>query len=367
MSLGGSFLKTLLIGLAGLANVGLILLFAAGYASAFLPPAWFWWTWLPASLLPFWAAGLLLATAIHLLRGRWGYVALHAVLLALFLTRASLPWPSPPTSPDAASVLTVMSFNYTPFDRSVDQRSLLRNELGALADTHTPDLIAMQSIRVFQRRGQLVFSDQLDTLATAGYHAEPEQNEASYLDTRVPLFQRSGPVLHQEPIVLSSQEDIERHVMRSELEWRGQPIVVYNVHLRSFERSHALNLLARGRYRTAFRELVAVYRRDVLQRTHEARELRALLDEESQPTLLVGDLNASPFNWEYRHVRGTWLDPAAALGGNWRFTWHTRFPLARIDHVLASSHWQPHAMQVDTTRISDHYPLIVSLYLREDT
>ena len=354
-------LKSALGRLARLSNIMLIGLFGIGYVSAFLPPEWFWWTGLPASLLPFLAAGILAAGLLHFVLGHWGYVILHTVLLGLFLMRTGgLPGASE-VPPDDRPLLTVMSFNYTPFERGNEVNPLLRSTLGDLASTYSPDLIAMQSIRVFQRRGELALIDQLDTLATVGYHAEPEHNTAPFLDTRVPLFRHSSPPTRQEPIVLDAQQGTDRHVMRSELEWDGQTIVVYNVHLRSFERGHALNLLATGRYRAALRELVAIYRRDVLHRTREARELRHLLDEETKPLLLIGDMNASPFNWEYRHIRGTRADAAAQMGGNWKFTWHTQLPLARIDHVLTSEHWKPISLRIDTTTISDHYPLIMEL------
>ncbi|MFO8232312.1 MAG: endonuclease/exonuclease/phosphatase family protein [Longimonas sp.] len=360
--------RTVIGGFVTLASMLVLALFSIGFASAYLPPAWFWWTGLPASLLPFLAGASAVLLLLHaLLRyGRW--VAVHAVIVVLFISRAG--WPThmqaDAEAASSADTLTVMSFNYTPQERSPEHAPVLRNTLGDLASTYTPDLIAMQSIRVFQRRGGVALINELDTLATVGYQAKPDAGFAPRFDTRVPLFSRlQGPV-QQEPIVLEAQQDTDRHITRAELSWRGRDIVVYNVHLRSFERGYALELFETGRYRDALRELVAVYRRDVLRRVKEVRELRRRLERETKPTLLIGDLNASPFNWEYRHVRGALRDAPAHLGGNWRFTWHTRMPLARIDHVLTSTHWEALSMHVDATTISDHFPLVVTLRFRED-
>ncbi|PEN08292.1 hypothetical protein CRI93_04010 [Longimonas halophila] len=360
--------RTVLGGFVTLVSMLVLTLFSIGFASAYLPPAWFWWTGLPASLLPFLAmaaAGLFLLHAL-LRHSRW--VAVHAVIVVLFISRAGWPAPMQADANTAtnADTLTVMSFNYTPQEPRPEHAPALRGALGHLASTYAPDLIATQSTRVFQRRGGIALINELDTLATVGYQAKPDAGFAPRFDTRVPLFSRlQGPV-QQEPIVLEAQQDTDRHITRAELSWRGRDIVVYNVHLRSFERGYALDLLEAGRYRDALRELVAVYRRDVLRRVHEVRELRRRLERETKPTLLIGDLNASPFNWEYRHVRGALRDAPARLGGNWRFTWHTRMPLARIDHVLTSTHWEALSMHVDATTISDHFPLIVTLRLRED-
>ena len=353
-------------------------LFSIGFASVYLPPVWFWWTGLPASLLPFLALAAVGLLLVHALLGHGRWAGLHLAVVVLFLIRAG--WPAAlyadlqtqarATQADAATVpradtLTVMSFNYTPQEGGPAHAPVLRNALGHLASTYRPELIAMQSVRVFQRRGRVAFINELDTLAAAGYRVKPDAGFAP-LDTRVPLFSRLPVPMRQQPVVLKAQQRTDRHVTRTELSWQGQDIVVYNAHLRSFERGYALELLEAGRYRDALRELVAVYRRDVLRRVQEVRELRRLVARETQPTLLLGDLNASPFNWEYHHMRGEMRDAAAQLGGNWRFTWHTRLPLARIDHVLTSAHWQPVAMHVDPTHVSDHFPLIVQLQIQPD-
>lgn len=365
--------RAVLRGCATLASVLVLTLFGIGFASAYLPPAWFWWTGLPASLLPFLAvaaAGLLILHGL-LHRSRW--IVLHFVVVVLFVSRAGLPagiQDAMQGDAEAASdteTLTVMSFNYTPQDLTPGSDAVRRSALGQLAARHHPDVIAMQSARVFERRGQVALINELDTLATVGYQTQPNAGPGTRFDTRVPLFSRPDAPARHEPIVLEAQQDTDRHITRAELQWQGQNIVVYNVHLRSFERGYALELLEAGRYRHALLELVAVYRRDVLRRVQEVRELRRLIECETRPTLLVGDLNASPFNWEYHHIRDALHDAPARLGGNWRFTWHTRLPLARIDHVLTSTHWQPVAMQVDPTTISDHYPLVVQLRLQPET
>ena len=363
--------RTVLGGIITLVSVFVIALFSIGFASAYLPPLWFWWTGLPASLLPFLALGAAGLGLLHAVLRHSRWTAAHFAVVVLFVIRAG--WPASlqiEAQADGgafpnADTLTVMSFNYTPQERSPEHAPVLRNTFGHLASTYTPDLIAMQSIRVFQRRGRVTLINGLDTLAAVGYQAQPDTGFTP-IDTRVPLFTRLQGAMRQEPIVLEAQQGTDRHIIRAELAWRGRDIVVYNVHLRSFERGYALELLEAGRYRDALRELVAVYRRDVLRRVEEVRELRRRIERETKPTLLVGDLNASPFNWEYRHVRGALRDAPAHLGGNWRFTWHTRLPLARIDHVLTSAHWDALSMHVDATTISDHFPLVVTLRFRGD-
>ena len=84
------------------------------------------------------------------------------------------------------------------------------------------------------------------------------------------------------------------------------------------------------------------------------------------PLVLCGDLNAIPGTRPYRRLRGLLNDP---------FPWHTwppgtfptAYPLLRIDHVLLSSSWIVHSVDVPRTRLtriaSDHLPLLVEASL----
>src|SRR5690554_6794760 len=67
---------------------GLVLLAAAaGYAAIYLDPRTFWWGELLAVALPALAVLLLVLTAVPVALRRWGWVALHAVVLVVLTLR----------------------------------------------------------------------------------------------------------------------------------------------------------------------------------------------------------------------------------------------------------------------------------------
>lgn len=340
---------------------GWLLLFALGHLSAYLPPAYFWWTGLPASFLPYVGLAALVPLGVHAALRQWGWVAAYGLLLVLLLGRMGLP--SSGAVPPSDDTFQLLSLNYTPITERPIAQPYLREVLGTLAATYAPDAIAIQSMQVYRRGDGVRLFHQLDTLATLGYAVEPQTGAEDHFDTRVPLFVRGGGAPRQDFIALPSQAR-DRHITRSEVAWDGATVAIYNAHLHSFDRNRLLRLLARDAYGAAFREFFAMYRRGMRQRAHEARELRTLVEKDSLPAVVVGDLNATPFNWEYRHLRQVLNDPAARHGANWRATWPADRPLVRIDHVLATPHWRGRGAAVDPAVISDHRALVVGLQLK---
>jgi len=347
----------------GLLSGGWLLIFTLGHLSAYLPPDYFWWTGPPASFLTYVAIVALGFLLVHTLLKQWLWVAAYGFLLLLFLGRMGLPGSTYDVPEDGT--LQILSLNYTPVSESPAMRLYLRETLGQMATTYVPDAIAIQSMQVYRRADGVRLFHELDTLVALGYEVEPQTGAEGRFNTRTPLFVREAGAVRQDFIPLPSQRR-DRHVSRSEVPWQDTTVAIYNTHLHSFDRNRLLMLLERGAYRAAVRESVAMYRRGMLRRANEARELRILVEADSLPVIVVGDLNATPFNWEYRHLRGALADPAAQQGANWRFTWPAYWPLVRIDHVLSTPHWESVGATVDPAVISDHRALVVGLRLHLD-
>ena len=105
------------------------------------------------------------------------------------------------------------------------------------------------------------------------------------------------------------------------------------------------------------------YRADPGVRKQQVAEMLAYLGNAARPTLVLGDLNASPDAPElqplFERLRDTWqkaVDPG--------FTYPAENPVKRIDYVLASSHFLVRSALVAITRASDHRPVVVELLLR---
>jgi endonuclease/exonuclease/phosphatase family metal-dependent hydrolase len=103
-------------------------------------------------------------------------------------------------------------------------------------------------------------------------------------------------------------------------------------------------------------------------------QARALLGPEwlghtacrNRPVILCGDFNASPNSRIYNAIKETLNDTRGKLDyTNTKKTWPSRYPIARLDHVFASSQLEAVSATVSRSDLdkiaSDHLPLIVDL------
>lgn len=104
------------------------------------------------------------------------------------------------------------------------------------------------------------------------------------------------------------------------------------------------------------------YRADPRVRKQQVIEMLAHMGRDSTPTLVLGDLNATPDAPELQPLlerfHDTWREMAEA-----GFTFPADKPVKRIDYILASSHFRVRSASVPVTEASDHRPVLVDLLL----
>jgi endonuclease/exonuclease/phosphatase (EEP) superfamily protein YafD len=95
-------------------------------------------------------------------------------------------------------------------------------------------------------------------------------------------------------------------------------------------------------------------------RNTQLMELPYLAANQKYPTLLIGDLNVSPFSYWFKRVRETGLKDSAK-GFGFQPTWPSNLRVIRIplDHVLYSPGITIHNRWVGGDAGSDHFPVIV--------
>lgn len=81
------------------------------------------------------------------------------------------------------------------------------------------------------------------------------------------------------------------------------------------------------------------------------------------PTVLVGDLNASPWSSAFGGLAANGLRRATGFVPTWPAVGRV-FPGIPIDHVLVSAHWSVVSQARGPDLGSDHYPVVVELALR---
>jgi len=101
-------------------------------------------------------------------------------------------------------------------------------------------------------------------------------------------------------------------------------------------------------------------------RNQQLSAIAEFLRSQSDPMILIGDLNTTPWNHYFKRLlRESGLNDSASVFG-YQPTWPSDLIFLRIslDHCLISSDWKVIHRRVGPPVGSDHFPLIVELALR---
>ena len=138
--------------------------------------------------------------------------------------------------------------------------------------------------------------------------------------------------------------DIMSHfrIQYAVLEWQDQPVMVYGAHP-----NPPLGI------------------RGTQQRDSELTEIRHILGRETQPLILLGDLNASPWSAPMRQIFAETDLRHGSHGHGIRPTWWfgTQLLALPYDHILVSSEWQVLTYEIGPDIGSDHFPVLADVVL----
>lgn len=353
-------------------NVPVALLFAAGYAGRYVHPADAWILQLFALGLPVLALGLLLLGAAALILKSRRIVVLNGLLVLLYLFRtAPFERVAGVAQPENADSLIVMSFNTGNLTSRGDD-TLVDEIL-----TEMPDVLALQETPVAFTNNARVLGSHRELLPLFQHYelrrpeVQPGSNavvERGYTKTLLPIFSRDEFRRYEEiELRTGAPGTSSQYVVltRAEFDVDESRVAVYNVHLRSYGAGLRSNGVPISRRSPAFwRDKGRTFASDTKARAAEAEAIRTVLDSETLPFIVCGDLNSTPESWVYRHLSRGLQDAFRSAGGFWGATFHSDFPAVRIDYILASRDWAVLETDELMTKISDHRPVKTLLALR---
>ncbi len=152
-----------------------------------------------------------------------------------------------------------------------------------------------------------------------------------------------------------------------EIEYGGQPIVLYSVHLPTPRGD--LNSLRHGGILS--RETRDKYKASQERRLKFAREFLEVLKKERRPFIVAGDFNMPDTGWLYRQYHGAMKDAFAAAGSGFGYTFPggTMNPLAlfrpwlRLDYIFCGGGWKPLFCCVESDRSAQHQAVFAEFEL----
>lgn len=377
-------------------DVALALVFLSGFAALYVPPRAAWGLQAAALALPLCSVFVVVALGISLANGRTPTTVLHGVLAILAMWRFFSPQLlySETDGGLFAKKLSVLSFNAQSGKVSASSLSALHRlttsgeapevialqEAGVAFTDMTGDAYAHPHPRLRSLTESLPNAYRWARLSDAG-HARilitpilirnAELGTTHFTDVLLSSASRDAPFSFDSTGGDPWREPLEDSPNRSgvatrlEFTWERQRVAIYNVHLRSFDAQRPWTGPWRERLSpTRWLQALRAYRTDLIAREEEARALRRLLDAETLPTLLVGDLNSTPHQWLTHHLRQGRTDMLSIIGIGRNATFPAALPLVRIDAAMADTAWRPLSAEVRTDIHSDHCALVVRTALR---
>ena len=276
----------------------------------------------------------------HAAGGTTVFASVLAVVLAL-LSSACSPLPHATNG----RAVRVMSYNIRSGNGNLDSTA-------AAIRAQRPDIVALQEVDVHWAE-RSAFADQVSELA-AKLGMEARFAPIYVLPGLTPgAFPREFGValLSRYPIVRFRNDTIARLSTQVQtpvpspapglldvvLDVGGQPVRVFNTHLD--------------------------YRKDPAVRATQVQQMLGYIGDLSVPTLVFGDLNASPDAPELQpllqRLHDSWAGSPSA-----GFSYPADAPHARIDYVLVSPQFIVRSVRVPETQASDHRPVVAELLLR---
>ncbi len=345
---------------------GLLLgLFLAGYVARYIPPRFLWWTELVAIGLPYLSLLLVPGGIVLALVGKWRWLIVHVVFLLMALFRFDAFHRVWPVTADPSDVLTVMTFNFPESAGGVTVREQ-RRRVAEIVETHRPDIIALQDVKVM-RTGPRRFEARphvsvlFDSL---GYRVSTDF-QAAYRATDQPVFGKVEMGAFREILLRKDPSDLLNLVIvRVPFTWQGREAVLYNLHLRSFGYKKPWTEDNPDVFSKAFWRPYWHRYRDAFQiRSWEVEQVIEMASRETLPLIVCGDFNSTPHNWAYGRLRSALglRDAFLEAGAGWGATYHSGYPLVRIDFVLASPEWEVVSAEAPGLILSDHRPVVARL------
>ena len=348
-------------------EIPLLLLFVVGFAAWWLNPATFWWAAIVAVGLSYLAFAFLFFGGFAFGMGYKGLGWFHVLLLIFYAIRIFPPSFFEKAKPQVQD-LKLLNYNIAQHPLYTEaEASVFRKQLEALINEyHLTEIDGMvlneQGGMWIQGEYQPSFSTRI--LAEQGFDIAIPPKIMERRVSQSVLFKPKYGVKATKAVY--EPKEYRTIYYRVEFIYQGKKAAMYALHLASLGGKKPWNeRKTKISSKKTWIEYIRQYRRAYAIHVKEVIQIKRALKEEKLPYLLIGDLNATMHNWEYRHLAKGLQDVYLAKGKGWGGTYRNDFPLVRIDFILASKEWLPVSSTTLSSDFSDHLAVLGRLRWRK--
>lgn len=268
-----------------------------------------------------------------------------------------------PIAPEG-NTLKVMSFNahhYYGRNYISDPKEAGNVDTNALAfldllRTENPEVICLQEYLPYTARVRVA-----DSMQAMGYR---------YYAASCPALGHSASICWSKyPIVntvyIDSSSKVQLDIVKEK-----DTVRIFSVHLNSYQLDTGdikeLHKISHGMvHKYSGRAMLHKVKETVLAHDTEWMALQPLIETSPYPCIVAGDFNDTPASYFYQRITQILNDSYKERGKGFCTTYHGRFPTFRIDYILHSPSLKALSYKRVKSKISDHYPIIVTLEMEK--
>ena len=351
-------IRTILLILNVLAALGLVATTLAGVvapSSNILPSV------LAYGYLPMLALNVLFVL-MWLFWGKWHFLVSTAAIAArytfigLYVQVGGTA--TVPSAEEHPGMVTLMSYNLHTFGGTDFETAPKDSNAIAFLDLlreHQPMVLCLQE---YVQVPGLSITDSLELMGYNHYYGAHGSNTNP-----------SGTVVFSKlPITFVKRIDQQKILV--EILLGDRPFRIVCVHMDSYafdlDNRADIEQMAHLKIDSTSRRTMSKAKETVIRHESEWNEqLRPLIADCQSPLLLAGDMNDIPSSWLYAQISKYLDDTYRDKGLGFCTTYNGSFPRFRIDMVFHSKEFRTLSYRRIKTEISDHYPVLVSLELKE--
>ncbi len=154
---------------------------------------------------------------------------------------------------------------------------------------------------------------------------------------------------------------------------KGDTIRIFNNHLHSTRITKSDNkyltssMIVRDSNRTEhISNIVSRLQNNSVERSEQARLLRAEIERSPYRVIVCGDFNETPISYTYNTISKGLKDAFQVCGNNYSYTYRGFYNMLRIDYILMSPSITPLSYWVDESiLLSDHLPIVVRVQINK--
>ena len=269
-----------------------------------------------------------------------------------------------------ANCLKVMSYNAKAFNIYRDDQMSLNRQFIHFLQNEKPDILCIQEYS-YDNTGKSGFNS-TEAIINALNVKDNEKTHKVMLPYRNKLgYQFGMAVFSKYRIVdggfVETSDSSSNKSMYVDIRFNGDTLRIYNIHLASMHLDSADyatgKALWAGSYDSSFNDKAQTLSNKIsaayVARQHQAKAVRAHIDECPYPVIICGDFNDSPASFSYNKIMHGLRDAFRSSGKGTGTTYiGGNFPAYRIDYIAHDKQFNDFQYTVckDLT-VSDHYPI----------